>query len=342
MNFQSNFKIAYEIFDSFKSSTLIDSGSFYFLDSLYYGSDRYFKGEFDVKTLYPGEFVLNVTIDDLNRPMSYSTYKELNNTSEYTRENFLLVSDMNEVIYDNFVGEDDWFRIQANNNDFTKFFVRYYKREFPIAVPPFQDDERSVFRYWADSVFELDISAGITGLLRLKDAGFYHFQIDSASRDGMTVFRYNEDFPKITTPREMLEPLEYLTTKKEFEEIETKPDEKEAVDDFWIRNSKNKVRARVMIQKYYTRVQDANIYFTSYLEGWKTDRGIVYIVYGTPSIVYRDDNWEQWIYGEEGNMMSITLNFIKVDNPFTSNDFLLDKSPVYKESWYMSVNNWRR
>ena len=341
-NFQSQFKISYELYDSFKSATLIDSGSFYFLDSLYFGLDRYFSGEFDVKTVYPGEFVLTVSVDDLSRPMNYATFKELNNTSEYSRENFIMLSDLDEVKYEHYINDDEYFRIRTNNKEFSKFFVRYYQRDFPIALPPFQDDERTVFRYRADSVFEVDITTGYTDLIKLNDPGFYHFQVDSTSRDGITVFRYDNDFPRITRSEQMLEPLKYLTTKKEYDEIKSKPDPKDAVDDFWIRNSGNKVRARVMIQKYYTRIQDANIYFTSYLEGWKTDRGIIYIVYGTPSIVYRDTNYEQWIYGEEGNMMSITFNFIKVNNPFTDNDFLLDKSPAYKESWYLSVNNWRR
>ena len=91
-------------------------------------------------------------------------------------------------------------------------------------------------------------------------------------------------------------------------------------------------RARAMIHKYYSRVVDANNYFTSYHEGWKTDRGLIYIVYGPPKIVYRGKDIEEWLYGEKGNNNSIRLQF----------DYSLVKSPSYKEKWYNIVNTWRR
>ena len=97
-----------------------------------------------------------------------------------------------------------------------------------------------------------------------------------------------------------------------------------------------------MIQKFYGRVVDANVFFTSYHEGWKTDRGLIYLVYGPPKIVYRGDGIEEWLYGEKGNSNSIRFQFLKVVNPFTDNDYSLVKSPSYKEKWYNIVNTWRR
>jgi len=341
-NFSSRFKIRYELFDAFKGGNRIDSGSFVFTDSLYYGVDKIFNHDFEVKTIYPGDFVLNLVIEDLNRKKSFMTFLEISNQSDFSRENFIKLNASNEIIYEDYIRGDQAFRIRTNSNDYSKFLVRYYNRDFPIAVPPFVEDERKTFRYRADSIFVININNGITDLITLVNHGFYHFQIDTSSRDGLTVFRYYDDFPAVNEAEHMLMPLKYLTTKKELEKLEQSPNIKNAVDDFWIENSGNQDRAKVMIQKYYTRVQDANQYFSSYLEGWKTDRGIIYIVQGTPNVVYRDTNYEQWIYGEEGNIMSITFNFVKVNNPFTNNDFLLDKSPVYKETWYRAVNNWRR
>jgi hypothetical protein len=89
-------------------------------------------------------------------------------------------------------------------------------------------------------------------------------------------------------------------------------------------------------------VVDVNFLFSSYQEGWKTDRGLIYIIYGPPSEVYRRDDEEEWIYGERGNPMSIRFYFMKVENPFTNNDFSLQRSPIYKTSWYVAVENWRR
>jgi GWxTD domain-containing protein len=128
----------------------------------------------------------------------------------------------------------------------------------------------------------------------------------------------------------------------EYDEIQNSDDIKLAIDNFWLNNAGNPGRARSMIQKYYGRVVEANEFFTSYHEGWKTDRGLIYIVYGPPKIVYRGKNMEEWLYGEKGNNNSIRLQFVKVLNPFSENDYSLIKSPAYKEKWYNIVNTWRR
>jgi hypothetical protein len=97
-----------------------------------------------------------------------------------------------------------------------------------------------------------------------------------------------------------------------------------------------------MIAKFYSRVMTANKLFTSYKEGWKTDRGIIYIVYGAPSEVYRRTGEEEWIYGERSNMLSIRFFFDQAENPLSDNDYILQRSSGYKPGWYIAVENWRR
>ena len=148
--------------------------------------------------------------------------------------------------------------------------------------------------------------------------------------------------PRLGQAERLLRPLRYITTRNEFNEMMRNQSAKAALDDFWLASTPNKDRAKELIRKYYNRVHDANRFFTSYLEGWKTDRGMIYIVFGPPNIIYKSTNSESWVYGEENNPMSLTLNFIKVDNPFTYNDFRLNRSPIYKTNWYRSVESWRQ
>ena len=82
--------------------------------------------------------------------------------------------------------------------------------------------------------------------------------------------------------------------------------------------------------------------FSSYQEGWKTDRGLIYIIYGPPSEVYRKTGEEEWIYGERNNPLSIKFYFYNIENPFTLNDYSLNRQPTYKTSWYIAIENWRR
>ena len=45
-------------------------------------------------------------------------------------------------------------------------------------------------------------------------------------------------------------------------------------------HDKSLERAKELIKNYYGRLQHANLFFTSYLEGWKTDRGMIFMIFG--------------------------------------------------------------
>ena len=140
----------------------------------------------------------------------------------------------------------------------------------------------------------------------------------------------------------MVAPLRILNSKNEFKKISEAEDKKVAIDRFWLKIAGDRRRAKDLIAKFYGRVQDANSYFTSHVDGWKTDRGLVYLVYGPPNTLYKNSQSEIWIYGEEGHVSSLNLSFLKMRNPFTDNDYKLDRSPIYKNSWYQAVDSWRQ
>ena len=139
----------------------------------------------------------------------------------------------------------------------------------------------------------------------------------------------------------MVPPMRYISTKKEYDLLLASENQKNDMDKFWREIAGSNDRARTLIREYFKRVESANNYFTSYMEGWKTDRGIIYIIYGIPNIVYKNNNYENWIYGEENNMMSMSFVFHKVNNPITGNDYVLSRSPVFKSSWFRAVDSWR-
>jgi hypothetical protein len=95
------------------------------------------------------------------------------------------------------------------------------------------------------------------------------------------------------------------------------------------------------VAAYFGRVESANRNFSSYLEGWKTDRGLMYIIYGPPSEVYRNQQSETWIYGDRNSSLSYIFNFVKVENPFTDNDFALNRLSEYRYGWGQAVGAWR-
>ena len=77
--------------------------------------------------------------------------------------------------------------------------------------------------------------------------------------------------------------------------------------------SPNTSKNEIMIE-YYARVQTANERYTNYFDGWKSDMGMVYIIYGDPSSIERypfsqnSKPYEVWDYYE------INRRFTFIDN----------------------------
>ena len=219
---------------------------------------------------------------------------------------------------------------------------RFYQREFELPTPPFSSDDPGTFEYDADSTFFIRQQSDSSFEIKMDRTGIYHLQLDTSTREGLTIFQFKGGFPKVKEVDDMIDPLRYLTTKQEFNKLEDEGRVKETVDDFWYAVAGSRDRARSNIRSYYNRIQEANQFFTSYVEGWKTDRGIIYAIFGPPNVIYKTLDSENWIYGEQNNVLSVNFTFYKVENPFTRNDFYLSRSPVYKSSWYRAVDSWRQ
>ena len=165
---------------------------------------------------------------------------------------------------------------------------------------------------------------------------------DSNDLEGMTLFRFDDSYPDIAEAYQMVAPLRYISSNDEYEKLTSSKTPKQAVDNFWLTAAGgSKDRARELIRNYYNRIQEANKYFTSFQEGWKTDRGMVYLVFGVPNYIYRSSAGETWTYGEERNYMSLTFTFMRLDNPFSDNDYALQRASTYRNLWYNAVDLWR-
>lgn len=376
--FTAAFAISYKLYPSLESKELLDSASLkidipayknldfignrptYLHDYSYQPISRSGKeiiGHIDFKAKFSKHYLLEVKVLDIKRSQTAKTFINVDKRTNYNRQNFLTYLSTGQAgrpvelqgkgtpVFRNILRSQEAFTISCNDPDISTFFVKYYKRQFPIALPPFSLQGQKSFRYAQDSSFVFSVSGESDNNrteFRLQKEGFYHFQIDTVTREGLTLFKFYDDFPKVTSVKQLIDPLRYITTKQEYEEMVRHKNKKIAVDNFWIKATGNPDRGKKIIREYYNRVQDANEYFTSYLEGWKTDRGMIYIVYGSPDVVYKTSFSESWVYGEEGNLMSLNFTFVKVNNPFTDNDYILNRSPIYKSSWYMAVEAWRQ
>jgi GWxTD domain-containing protein len=149
----------------------------------------------------------------------------------------------------------------------------------------------------------------------------------------LPVFRIG--FPEVVSRDEMMSVLKYVTTSAEYKEMRQSEDSRKALEYFWLDCAGSRERAKVLIDNFYSRVEEANIHFTGLVEGWKTDRGLIHIIYGPPEQILRLSNSEVWLYGAERSENTLKMVFDK------SNNHSLDRSLDYRQSWYLTVDSWR-
>lgn len=340
--FSANLLIQYELIDK-STEAIADSSSVFFTD---YGDGKekkYLEGIINLKTLPNKAYDLVVTFNDINRDQYIRKRLSVNRLDIYNHQNFLLLDSSQQVVFKNHFNDNDQVTIYKNEANTAKnILLKYYNTDLPIAKPPFSVDEAAeplVFKPSFSSLLEFDSNNVLTYTIEKK--GLYHFESSESAKTGPTLFNFQEHFPKVKSTENMVGPARYISTKKEFEILSDTVNPKKEMDNFWLTISGSNDRARTLIREYYNRVENANNYFTSYLEGWKTDRGIIYIIFGSPNVVYKNKDYENWIYGEENNMMSISFVFHKVNNPVSDNDFSLSRSPMFKNAWFRAVDSWR-
>lgn len=343
IDFYSNVLISYRLLPAFDSREIIDSSSVRLVDKNNDNSDKFLLGKINVKAVKGKTYVLRITVKDLNRNVETLGVIAIEKADDLNRQNFIAKSKTDDApLFRNYIKSTEEVTINYKAKIGVTLYVRYYNRDFPLAAPPFSVNDPRPFQYKQDSLFTLQLSDEGSVNFIASRKGFYHFQLDTTIREGLTLFNFSDFFPEVKKADDMIPPLRFITSKQEYEDLSASTNKKSAIEKFWLNSTGNQERAKEIIRKYYNRVQDANYYFTSYLEGWKTDRGMVYLIYGSPNVIYRTLNTETWIYGEENNINSLSYSFSKVNNPFTNNDYTLERSVVYKQSWYTAVDIWRQ
>jgi GWxTD domain-containing protein len=124
--------------------------------------------------------------------------------------------------------------------------------------------------------------------------------------------------PRSVTDLDMaIEQLKYIARDDEaskFKEAKTPEEKMNAFMEFWKKRDPNPSTPRnEKMEEYYARVDYANKHFKHYLEGWRTDMGMVYIMFGPPNNVERHPfevdtkPYEIWSYYD------INYSFVFVD-----------------------------
>lgn len=149
-------------------------------------------------------------------------------------------------------------------------------------------------------------------------------------------------FPAMRDVQEMIRATRYIATRDEYRTMREARDPKRALDAFWLQFATKPEDARSLIREYYSRVLEANVHFAGLREGWCTDRGMVYIIFGHPDRSRMDRYGETWIYGEEGDINALIFRFTRRNAADDYNVFDLERYPGFRSPWEAMVSSWRR
>ncbi|WP_373523751.1 GWxTD domain-containing protein [Aquiflexum sp.] len=171
--------------------------------------------------------------------------------------------------------------------------------------------------------------------------GYYFIQADTNSTQGMMLKAVPETFPRINDFDEMVDMVVYISTRREHETLKEAEDKKIALDQYWYGLTKDEESAKKLIREYFKQIEFANILFTDFKEGWKSDRGMVYTVMGPPNEVSFRLNGEIWSYVGANSNSKITFTFARVKNILTPNYYILNRSRALQPEWFKSITTWR-
>ena len=154
-------------------------------------------------------------------------------------------------------------------------------------------------------------------------------------------------FPRLVGMGALVGPLAYLATPREMAALRERsmggPDSaRAAFDAFWGSLFQDRRRAAATLRAYYERVEEANRLFSAHTEGWKTDRGMVYVLFGPPERAEDRFNSEVWTYGGQTGAVFVferTARRDRTRDPFDV--WTLTRDRAYDATWRRALRLWR-
>lgn len=286
-----------------------------------------------------GSYKVIIEISDLNKNMVSKEVVHVDKQSTLGSQNFLLKDESGQPVFGQRVKKGATVVVESNRNaNVDSIEVFQFQQDTKLPPPPFSSNALETPEVKQATRMALALR---NGRCTLQQQGLYQCCRVKGSSTSFLIRQQIHQYPAVDQPQQLHFPLRYITTKAEYDEMNKSSYSKPLVDKFWIESGGSKDRARELIKRYYERVEESNRYFTSYTEGWRTDRGMIYLVYGPPTMVEHNEQQEMWHYdsgSEEGDMVFV---FNRVKTPIGLVHYQLKRAPYYKAGWEMMVNSWR-
>ncbi|MDX9725379.1 MAG: GWxTD domain-containing protein [Bacteroidales bacterium] len=297
-------------------------------------------------------YVAEVKILDKLRAEVIQSFVNFNTLSYFNRYNYIARGHFaKNELHNPVIRENEYVNLLYPSLPADSLFIFFYQPLKVVPYPPSILLPERLIDYPPDTVMAMPYSSELP--LMFPEEGVYFCTVDRESQEGFSFFNFGKAFPGMTTPEVMIEPLAYLASDEEMSAMRSAAKPKVALDEFWIKCGGNIEKSRELIRIYYTRVLYSNYYFTSFKEGWRTERGMIYIMYGPPDKVYKSNEGESWGYRRPvlrsmwGGRFRLRedylwFNFRVRNNDFSENDYYLARSETLVTHWDKAVAAWRK
>jgi GWxTD domain-containing protein len=305
-----------------------------------------------LKTKPDFEYVAEVKTLDRLRSLVAQSFVPFSTLSVKNRYNFIARGYFERnVLFNPVVRVNEYVNLQYIRGPVDSIYIAFYKPFKLIPDPPSMLLPEKTIDYGPDTIVSIHYTDTLS--MMFPKPGIYLCSVDSTAKEGYAFYNFGETYPALTTPEVMIEPLAYLATENALDSMRSAARPKTALDDFWIKCGGNVEKSRELIRIYYTRVMYANYYFSSYKEGWRTERGMIYLLYGPPDKVYKTPEGESWGYrkpviksswGYRYRVKEDYLFFIfkKKESIFSDNDYYLSRSESLITLWEQAVTSWKK
>ncbi|MFM1772900.1 MAG: hypothetical protein RLZZ71_2042 [Bacteroidota bacterium] len=288
-----------------------------------------------------GSYKVAVKLKDVNRRAQYEEkFTFLKNDQPSTLDIRVTSNATNTPIYDQYLVTGDTIHLEFprfKNSEYPPVEV-FALTEIPSLPPPAFSNNMPII---PDST-----SFHLTNLN--FDGTRYNFIAENKSylfrtKNSSQLYLYsNGEFPTTTALKDLIAPLRYITSKSEFEYIYNVRDPFASFCNFWKDCGGSEEKAKELIAIFFRRVNTSNTYFSTTIPGWRTDRGMIYIIYGKPTRVENVGYSERWIYGDETIPGSFSFLFRYKKDNLSDNVYILQRDALYRSSWEIAVNTWRQ
>lgn len=330
--------VSYLTVPSFENRTVIDSSSTV-LKIKYNRQQNELVTYFDINPDVSEKFIIYIKLKDKYSGRESKHFLRGMNTKEDHGGRYLMKHLSGKPVFKPFVNIFDTLLISKPSEASKKIFVKYFSKNFSPAYAPFDSDKIIRESMKPDEIYNLPVKNRQAFFVPRKK-GLYHLQTDTAAGGGKIFFVGDWSFPAFRKAEDLLKPLIYITETKEYKQIVNAENKKLEIDKFWLNSAGNKEKARQLISVWYKRAQYANRYFTSYKEGWKTDRGMIYILFGPPDMLNYNEEGEKWTYPADEGANKV-FQFIRENPNISQTDYRLKRNIKYTNSWYKAVDSWR-